>query len=395
MKLKTLTFLATIIITSEAFAQTSPEYQADPGIRIDSATTRKAVMHNDTLFVYYGYQLNDGTTTTSETGLAISVDAPDYNFFTKVNINDYPLYNMYLLPDGITRRKYYKDSSGDFLTSDSSTDDWTSTPDITNRYDLHSSDEGMFGVSTVVVDAEDNVHLYYMGDLWGEDNIRHAMSADEGDSFTFQSNDVCGDLGGLPGNYSYIDPDVVMLDDNSIRLIVINRNGTIVPTSNTYPANWTVHSFLSTDNGMTFTKESTPSGDDTIAYASEFLDTNVRSLHDPKIVQLPDGRIKFFLNGSTFADDSLHWDIYSFTSMPDISSVEEIEKTSWNIYPNPANDRISIQGIENKQTYEIMDMSGRTVLSGNHCQESIDISMLEKGMYVLMTGEESKRFVKL
>ena len=119
-----IVILALITISpSFIIAQNDINYSPDPGIRIDSATTRKAVFKNDTLFVYYGQQLWTGDS--SGTGLAIATDQPDFNNFTKVNIDSFPLYNYALLPDGVTRRRYFK-GLVDTISSESSTDNWIS-----------------------------------------------------------------------------------------------------------------------------------------------------------------------------------------------------------------------------------------------------------------------------
>lgn len=72
--MKKLFLFLTVILTS-TFTQAQLDYEADPGIRVDQATTRRAVFINDTLFLYFGDQLWDGTPGTSSTGLAIATDA--------------------------------------------------------------------------------------------------------------------------------------------------------------------------------------------------------------------------------------------------------------------------------------------------------------------------------
>lgn len=310
------------------YSQSTIDFITDLDIRVNGGTTRDAVYRNDSIYLYYGYNLWDGTNYTPTKGLAISDDSPDFNSFVLVNIEDYPLYNYTLLPDNLTRRKYGQQEGQNYLVSESSSDDWTATLDSETRYELDISDNGLFGVSTVVVDANADVHMYYMGDMspTGINNIRHCMSIDGGDTLIFQSNDVCGDYS-IGGQFSHLDPYAQLMDNNEIRLFTVNANGTIVPPNNTYNSKWVMHSFISSDHGMTFTQETTSSGNATIIYPSDFLDTNVRSVHDPKTVQLPDGRVKVFINGSTFDNTgNLHWDIYSAISCHDINTTE-IQKT--------------------------------------------------------------------
>jgi hypothetical protein len=373
--------------------------QADPGIRVDQATTREALYRNDTIFLYFGDLLWNGTPGTSSGGLAISTDAPDFNTFTKVDIQDYPLYNFQLMPDGITRKRYIKGMANNYLQSQSSTNWWTFALDTGIRYYLPPSDNGTYGVSTVVVDSNNGVHIYYIGDMMGENNIRHCLSTDGGNNFAYQTNNICGDLGGAPGNYSHLDPFALRLDNDNIRLLTTNGNGTTVPPNSTFPSNWTVHSFISTDNGITFTQETTSLGNDTIISASMFLDTLVKSLHDPKAVQLPDGRIKIFVNGSTFdSNDSLHWDIYSATSLAALNATKNINSFQPVFYPNPTTGLVFIQATE-AVNIQIFDLYGTLVKDRFRPSNFIDLSDLEAGIYIIrlstLSGEQiSKKLIK-
>jgi len=73
-----------------------------------------------------------------------------------------------------------------------------------------------------------------------------------------------------------------------------------------------------------------------------------------------------------------------------IIGIEETNATAWNVYPNPANDQITIAGIENAQ-YEIVSIHGQIVLSGTieNNTETINTSNLNQGSYfVRIVGEE-------
>lgn len=63
---------------------------------------------------------------------------------------------------------------------------------------------------------------------------------------------------------------------------------------------------------------------------------------------------------------------------------EEVEKKySLTIYPNPATDYISIKGVSVFDRYNIYDMSGRMITSGNLNGKDIDIKNLSSGKYIL------------
>jgi len=83
------------------------------------------------------------------------------------------------------------------------------------------------------------------------------------------------------------------------------------------------------------------------------------------------------------------------------TSVGEIENESIFIYPNPANDRINIGTISNKNIpteVKIIDSIGRVVFSKNISDGSLDISRLNTGLYFLCldAGSEVRwgKFVK-
>ncbi len=84
---------------------------------------------------------------------------------------------------------------------------------------------------------------------------------------------------------------------------------------------------------------------------------------------------------------------------PEVTSdlgVDESELTDFTVYPNPASDIIRWDG-DLQSAYFILDMQGRTVLSGRGTQA--EISFLSEGMYVLAKEERGRvvrsRFIKL
>ncbi len=53
------------------------------------------------------------------------------------------------------------------------------------------------------------------------------------------------------------------------------------------------------------------------------------------------------------------------------------------VYPNPVNDFVKIEGLEGAFTYSIIGMDGRVYLSQDTQQTSLNISHLPKGMYLI------------
>jgi hypothetical protein len=73
-----------------------------------------------------------------------------------------------------------------------------------------------------------------------------------------------------------------------------------------------------------------------------------------------------------------------------VIGIEEANAASWSVYPNPANDQITIAGIENAQ-YEIVNIQGQVVLSGTieNNTEIINTSNLNQGSYFIrIVGED-------
>ena len=77
--------------------------------------------------------------------------------------------------------------------------------------------------------------------------------------------------------------------------------------------------------------------------------------------------------------------------------VEELS-VSFNIYPNPVNDKLYIETLTQTQTIEIYDAFGRLQSTVNGQQSMVDVSNLNSGVYfvkvITTEGDVVKRFVK-
>lgn len=76
-------------------------------------------------------------------------------------------------------------------------------------------------------------------------------------------------------------------------------------------------------------------------------------------------------------------------------AVEEVNASALNIYPNPANSNFSFNA-ENDATVEIIDMTGRTVMSVNAVagENNVNVSELGSGVYFVRMGASVVKFVK-
>lgn len=75
----------------------------------------------------------------------------------------------------------------------------------------------------------------------------------------------------------------------------------------------------------------------------------------------------------------------------DISTGEISGETPLFIYPNPANDRLNLDGVQSGMQISICDLSGRTVLEHTASESitSLDVSSLNSGYYIVRVGEST------
>ncbi|RLD79176.1 MAG: hypothetical protein DRJ15_09985, partial [Bacteroidetes bacterium] len=84
--------------------------------------------------------------------------------------------------------------------------------------------------------------------------------------------------------------------------------------------------------------------------------------------------------------------LVDYLQTPQIKSIE-LEEDEMNIYPNPVQDRlnIAIPGAEEIQVY-IYSITGQLMYEGRevYVQESINVSHLEKGLYIVKVISDGK-----
>ena len=74
---------------------------------------------------------------------------------------------------------------------------------------------------------------------------------------------------------------------------------------------------------------------------------------------------------------------------------------SWNVYPNPATDKITIESLDanaEMKSLELYDITGKLIKSINYetisLSQSIDIADLQSGVYVLNIQTDKNRIIK-
>jgi hypothetical protein len=74
-----------------------------------------------------------------------------------------------------------------------------------------------------------------------------------------------------------------------------------------------------------------------------------------------------------------------------VTSIENNQPSSFNIFPNPFSDELTISLAENKNSaFEIINLSGQVVYGftvGEKFSATIDLSFLTPGMYILQNKE--------
>src|SRR5690606_38903318 len=76
--------------------------------------------------------------------------------------------------------------------------------------------------------------------------------------------------------------------------------------------------------------------------------------------------------------------------------VDEINKVEFDIYPNPASDQIyiSVDGLKEPLSYQIIDSKGSVVHSGTIREQIIlEISSFTKGVYMIVSDGSAGRFI--
>lgn len=138
-------------------------------------------------------------------------------------------------------------------------------------------------------------------------------------------------------------------------------------------------------------------GQGTDSFGSGFYGFNVI---DNKIYQInandytdPSSVHRYSVNGAfetTFTAGMLGNGIYKnvYTTL----ATTETVKNNFSIYPNPTSDILYIKS-DNRVSYQIYDLTGRMVKSGNYTN-GIDVKNLSKGMYILKTVSGSKSEVQ-
>lgn len=78
-----------------------------------------------------------------------------------------------------------------------------------------------------------------------------------------------------------------------------------------------------------------------------------------------------------------------------ILAVDSSDKEAIAIYPNPVKNQLYIAGIRNIQSFEIYSIEGKLIKAGRYSSDqTIDVNMLPKGVYLLKIDNQNLKFIK-
>jgi hypothetical protein len=102
--------------------------------------------------------------------------------------------------------------------------------------------------------------------------------------------------------------------------------------------------------------------------------------------------------GST-AGDLIFTDALTIQEDESASVGSDFSTLAFSVYPNPAEgNTLFINGVKSNSPYQLMDMSGRVILSGvfeyTNNVNTIDLTGLMKGVYLVKTDSGNSRFIR-
>jgi hypothetical protein len=279
-----------IVVASAAAAQPSPceslaanatglaadlEFVADAGIRVDGASLPKPFVDEHGLVHLFYEQAS----TPPRQMYAASIDGIAFDGHRPEQPEDLRYHPFRVrMPNGVWRMFQY-DPQRVEIRSRSSGDGAAFGEDPGVRYRAQAADQGWIGIHEEYVDGQGRIVMLYLGDRYGLNNLRRAVSTDNGWTFTFERGDVLGDAAAarqFGAGSAYVDQKSLPLDRAARRLFVMKQGCAI-------------YSFLTTD-GDGYVME--PGYRVSIR---SWPDVPIRSLHDPVVVRLPDGRFRMYV----------------------------------------------------------------------------------------------------
>lgn len=100
-------------------------------------------------------------------------------------------------------------------------------------------------------------------------------------------------------------------------------------------------------------------------------------------------------NGGTNGDNAVLDQVTFTEAVADTANgILNIELEQLSVFPNPVMDILNVSGLDQKDQLEIFSINGQRMMLGAESNNSIDVSVLPTGIYILKTENKVARFLK-
>ena len=217
------------------------------------------------------------------------------------------------------------------------------------------------------------------------------------------SNNDCNDMAYVTGNAVSFVPDFDDVDNGTVSLAspVMDLTGYVDPYVNYERWFYNFHGpnpppddtlEVSVSNGLTTVIIEQTDGDPT-----NFFSWHEVSLRIQDFIPIT-STMQFFFKTSDISPQvnitEAGVDHFFIAEAAELG-IDELE-SKLSVYPNPADNKLTIEGIETQQDYKIIAPNGNVVLMGSVSEhnQTINVSQLNRGVYFLMISNEVIKIVK-
>jgi hypothetical protein len=239
-----------------------------------------------------------------------------------------------------------------------------------------------------------------LGTFSGSSLPSYVQSSTQSMLVTFTSNGTTQTNGFLAEYYAspskFCSSTVVVTDQSGT---IEDGSGASYQYANSSNCRWTIQPPGATQINITFTEFSTEPVNDKVRVIDLISNTLVGEYSGtslPGALQISSSKVQVqFISNATVQGDG--WK-FNFSTLTDI---EENQLSALTVYPNPADDQITIETpvAFSKAIITIYDLSGRTCLSGiqessGNNSFSIDVSNLSTGMYLIRADFDGNSYFR-
>jgi hypothetical protein len=380
MKEKLFITIITSMFYLNVIGQYDLTFTVDTGIRVLNGEIPEIGYDstNDIYYLFYTENPGGSKVTTSADGLNFSSGTLQTSYaFDPRRVQ---------LPDK-NWRMYLYDNVFNQMSSAYSTDGVNFTNESGVRYIPVDNDSNSLGIYDIYSMPDNSITMLYIGDLYGLNNARKAVSLDSGLTFSRVQTNILGDSGVVfsnPGS-SYVDITTIPLMGGQRRMICM-RGG------------YGIYSFTSSDFGESYSYDTLLFDKNQIISATGY---NITGMFDPSIIEMPDGRFRIYFCASWNNVSVKTYAIFSATSAyPSTTSIAPENNTiEVNTFPNPFsthtifrtgillnNATLTVDNHLGQSVKQIENISGQSVIfSRNNFPGGLYLARLTQGSKVIAT----------